>query len=143
MSRAGSTAARRRRTSRPQLAGRDAFESALESIQTMEPKTPKDSIASEYLPRYVAKLRELKYTQDDIVTTIVALNLGVTERQIRSADSAWVKAHPKERAASANGTGGGGAPGRESGSEVPSTTGGTGGTSTPHAGLGGSRALKR
>jgi hypothetical protein len=106
-------------------------------------KTLKEDVASEYLPRFVAKLRELHYKQDDIVKTIVAMNLGVTERQIRLADSAWSKKHGKAHAASVNGSGGGGALGRASEGGPAARSRSAGAVGSDHAGLSGAGALKR
>jgi hypothetical protein len=143
MTRTAGASPRRRRTSRPQLAGREAFDKALTELDQLQPRAAKENIASEYLPRFVNKLRELGYKQDDIVKTIVAMNLGVTERQIRLADSAWTKEHAKARASSTNGSGGGGAPRRAPDGGSGAKGGGTGGAGGSHAGLAGGEALRR
>jgi hypothetical protein len=138
MTRTATTPGRRRRTTRPQLAGREAFETALREIAQMPAKPAPQNIAAEYLPRFVAKLRELGYVQDDIVTTIVGLNLGVTERQIRAADSAWSKQRGKSAATASHGTANRPPTGEGRG-------GGTGGAAGggSHAGLTGPGALRR
>jgi hypothetical protein len=139
MTRTAAAPGRRRRTTRPQLAQREAFEKALHEIAQMPAKPPPQNIAGEYLPRFVAKLRELQYVQDDIVATIVGLNLGVTERQIRAADSAWTKQHRKAATAAARG----GESGASAGAARGGGTGAVGGGSGSHAGLTGAGALRR
>jgi hypothetical protein len=144
MGRTTSAGASRHRSTRPQLAGRDAFEHALREIEQLPPKARRENVAAEYLPRFVAKLRELGYTQDDIVRTIAGMNLGVTERQIRGADSTWTKQHPKPAsggAAAARGAAGGGASG--SGSGTPGAGIGAASERGAHAGLAGAGALKK
>jgi hypothetical protein len=143
MTRTASAPARRRRTSRPQLAGREAFETALREIAQMPAKPPPQNIAAEYLPRFVAKLRELGYRQDDIVTTIVGLDLGVTERQIRAADSAWSKQRGTLAPGSAR-TAASGAPAAAAASAGAAAAASAGaGAGGAHAGLTGARALRQ
>jgi hypothetical protein len=168
VSRSTTGAGARKRTSRTRIAGRDAFEAALREIERMPRRAPEEDLAREYLPRFIAQLRALGYTQDDIVSTIARMNLGLTERQIRAADSAWAKEHRDGKGAArgaagaasgGGGAAGGGAHGDGAGSAGaprgaaaqggtaggggPAGGGGAGRARLAHAGLAGAGALKR
>jgi hypothetical protein len=168
VSRSTTGASARKRTTRPRIAGREAFEEALREIERMPRRAPEENLAEEYLPRFIGQLRALGYTQDDIVRTIARMNLGMTERQIRAADSAWSKEHrngPTEARGASGGTpagggaasasaqgGAGGSPGTggaASASGAAGASAATGGGAAPagarpgHAGLAGAGALKR
>ena len=69
------------------IAARPKWEAALSKIEALPPKTAEDGPAH-YLPRFVAALREKGYMQDEIVQKLLALRLGLTDREIRTADKA-------------------------------------------------------
>jgi hypothetical protein len=58
------------------------------------PAKASEDTAAEFLPKFVAALREKGFVQNEVVERIMALKLGVTDRQIRDADKAYRKAHP-------------------------------------------------
>jgi len=69
------------------IAARPKWEAALSKIEALPPKTAEDGPAH-YLPRFVAGLREKGYMQDEIVQKLLGLRLGLTDREIRTADKA-------------------------------------------------------
>lgn len=77
---------RRRRTT-GKAPTRSDWEAAFQKVEAIPAKASGDT-AAEFLPRFVAALREKGYVQGEIVARIMALRLGVTEREIREADKA-------------------------------------------------------
>ena len=72
---------------------RSDWEAAFQKVESMPAKASEDT-AAEFLPKFVAALREKGFVQNEVVERIMALRLGVTDRQIRDADKAHRKAHP-------------------------------------------------
>ncbi len=69
------------------IAARPKWEAALSKIEALPPKTAEDGPVH-FLPRFVAALREKGYMQDEIVQKLLGLRLGLTDREIRTADKA-------------------------------------------------------
>jgi hypothetical protein len=87
----GRAATRRRHTAK--APARSDWEAAFQKVESMPAKASEDT-AAEFLPKFVAALREKGFVQNEVVERIMALKLGVTDRQIRDADKAYRKAHP-------------------------------------------------
>ena len=80
---------RRRRTT-GKAPTRSDWEAAFQKVEAIPAKASGDT-AAEFLPRFVAALREKGYVQGEIVARIMALRLGVTNREIREADKVVVR----------------------------------------------------
>ena len=72
---------------------RSDWEAAFQKVESIPAKASEDT-AAEFLPKFVAALREKGYVQGEVVARIMALKLGVTDRQIRDADKAFLKGRP-------------------------------------------------
>lgn len=68
-------------------ATRAKWEAALTKIAA-EPAKADEATPTQFLPKIVAALRDKGYVQDEIVKKVLSLHLGVTDREIRSADQA-------------------------------------------------------
>jgi hypothetical protein len=71
----------------PKAPSRSDWEAAFAKVEAVPAKATEDT-AAEFLPKFVAALREKGYIQGEVVARIMALKLGVTDRQIRDADKA-------------------------------------------------------
>ena len=83
-------ARRQRRRTTGNAPTRSDWEAAFLKVEAI-PAKASENTAAEFLPQFVATLREKGYAQGEIVARIMALRLGVTNREIREADKVVVR----------------------------------------------------